>query len=164
MKEILLQYAGYNIWANKLIADAMMKLSDAQVDMELVSSFPSIRKTVYHTWAAEYIWLQRLLLAERPVWVAADFTGTFGEACGEWQKASGELLRFAQKQFDDNSFTHMVQYYDQKKNAHKTPVFQVLQHVFNHSTYHRGQMVTMLRQAGAQEIPGTDFIAYGRKK
>lgn len=163
MKEMLLQYAAYNVWANKLIIDAIMKLEEAQVDMEITSSFSSLRKTVYHVWSAEYIWLQRLELAERPVWIESDFDGTFLTVCDDWQKVSESLKAFTEKQFDDNALTHVLQYYDRKKNSHKTPVFQVLLHVFNHSTYHRGQLVTMLRQAGLKDIPGTDFIAYAWK-
>jgi uncharacterized damage-inducible protein DinB len=36
--------------------------------------------------------------------------------------------------------------------------------VFNHATYHRGQLVTMLRQIGAEKIPATDFAAFVRLK
>ncbi|MBL0200663.1 MAG: hypothetical protein IPP81_11100 [Chitinophagaceae bacterium] len=38
------------------------------------------------------------------------------------------------------------------------PVYQMLHHVFNHASYHRGQLVTMLNQLGADKIPGTDFL------
>jgi uncharacterized damage-inducible protein DinB len=164
MKEILLQYAGYNVWANKLIIDTIMKLDEAQVDMELTSSFPTIRKTVYHTWSAENIWLQRLQLAEHPVWIDIDFDGIFATACTDWQRVSSELLQFTEKQYDDKALAHVLQYYDRKKVSHKSPVCEVLMHVFNHSTYHRGQLVTMLRQAGATVIPSTDFITFVRKK
>ena len=164
MKELLLQYAAYNVWANKLIIDALLKLEEGAFDKEITSSFPSLRATVYHTWAAEFIWLQRLQLAERPEWVGDDLTKAFGESCEEWQKTSAALVQFVEKQYDDKALQHVLQFYDRKKASHKSPVFQVLQHVFNHSTYHRGQLVTMLRQAGAKEIPGTDFITFARKK
>ncbi len=164
MKELLLQYARYNEWANKLIIEAIFKLQEADVDKEITSSFSSIRKTVYHVWSAEFVWLQRLQLAEHPVWIAAVFDGTFHAACTDWQRVSAELTHFIEKQFDDRSFGHEVVYHDLKRHPHKTPVSEILQHVFNHSTYHRGQLVTMLRQAGLNEIPGTDFITFVRKK
>ncbi|MGZ3851281.1 MAG: DinB family protein [Flavisolibacter sp.] len=40
----------------------------------------------------------------------------------------------------------------------------MLLHAFNHGTYHRGQLVNMLRQLGVDKIPGTDFIAWSRRK
>jgi uncharacterized damage-inducible protein DinB len=164
MKELLAQYAEYNIWANNRIIDVLLKLEHGSLDQEIPSSFSSLRATVYHTWGAENIWLQRLQLVEYPAWVATDFAGTFAEACADWQRVSGAIKQFVDKQYDDKALTHVLQYYDLKKNSHKTPVFQVLQHVFNHSTYHRGQLVTMLRQAGQADIPSTDFIAFARKK
>ena len=164
MKELLLQYAQYNVWANKLILDAIVKLDNGAVDTEVMSSFPSVRATVLHVWSAEYIWLQRLQLAEHPVWVQGDFSGTFEEACNAWQKTSAELIQFVEKQYDDRSLEHVLQFYDRQKVSHKMPVYQVLQHVFNHSTQHRGQLITMLRQLGATKIPGTDFIGFAKTK
>ncbi len=164
MKELLLQYAQYNVWANKLILDTIGKLEDGAVDKEITSSFPSIRETVYHVWSAEYIWLQRLQLAEHPVWIQGEFNGAFEQACGDWQKVSATFVEFVEKQYDERAFEHVLQFYDRQKASHKMPVYQVLHHVFNHSTYHRGQLVTMLRQAGATDIPGTDFIRFARKK
>jgi uncharacterized damage-inducible protein DinB len=161
MKELLLQYAQYNIWANKLVIDSMLQLDEAALDQEIVSSFPTLRRTVYHTWSAEQTWLERLQLAEQPVWMESIFSGSFSEACAGWQKSSEALLLFTDKQHD-LSITHMTQYADRKGNPYKTPVYQILQHVFNHSTYHRGQMVTMMRQAGVVKIPGTDFILFSR--
>ncbi len=164
MKELLLQYAQYNVWANKLILDTILKLEHGATDKEIVSSFPSIRTTIIHVWSAEYSWLQRLQLAENPIWVQGEFSGTFEQACDAWQKTSAHLLQFVEKQYDDRSLEHVLQFYDRQKVSHKMPVYQVLQHVFNHSTQHRGQLITMLRQLGATKIPGTDFIGFARLK
>jgi uncharacterized damage-inducible protein DinB len=164
MKELLTLYAEYNIWSNKLIIDAVLKLNAGEADKEIISSFPSIKLTVYHLWSAEYIWLQRLQLAEHPVWIAAGFNGTLEEACKEWQNVSVALEQFTKRQYDDNAMRHVLQYYDMKKTSHKTPVFQVLHHVFNHATYHHGQLVTMLRQTGQTKIPQTDFITFVRQR
>src|SRR3569833_4108445 len=103
MKDLLLKYANCNLWANKLIIDAIMKLDEPQIDLEIASSFPTIRKTVYHTWSAECIWLQRLQLAEYPVWIESDFDGSFRMAVDDWQRVSGEFIAFVEKQFDDKA-------------------------------------------------------------
>ena len=164
MKELLVQYAEYNAWANSRITEALLQLDDTILEQELISSFSSLRATVYHVWSAEYIWLQRLQLAEHPVWIESAFDGTFAAAVSEWAKVSEGLQQFVKNQYDDKALMHMVQYNDRRGNLHKTPVFQVLQHTFNHSTYHRGQLVTMLRHAGVKELPSTDFIAFVWKK
>ena len=162
MKELLLQYAQYNKWANELIIDAMLGLGDGDVDKEVNSSFPTLRRTVLHTWGAESIWLQRLQLAEHPVWHGEDVALLFDDVCNRWQSDSEAIIRFVAQQYDDRALAHIVEFYDRQKTTHKMPVYQVLHHVFNHATYHRGQMVTMLRQAGATKIPGTDFVGFVR--
>lgn len=164
MKELLLQYARYNQWANKQMLDVLLKLEDGAVDTEINSSFPSVRRTAMHTWGAESIWLQRLQLAEHPAWYGDDLTIAFDEACQRWQAESATLIAFIEKQYDDRAFEHILQFYDRQKAAHKMPVYQVLHHVFNHSTYHRGQLVTMLRQLGVTKIPSTDFVGFVRMK
>ncbi|MCW3122594.1 MAG: DinB family protein [Flavipsychrobacter sp.] len=161
MKELLLQYAEYNVWANKKIIDALLALGEPGVDQVMASSFPTIRKTVHHTMAAEHTWLQRLQLVEHPVWVGNDFTGSFEDACSFWGNASKDMLAFVAACHTD-AISASSHYKDRSGNAYETPVNEILHHVFNHSTYHRGQLVTMMRTCGVTEIPGTDFIGFVR--
>lgn len=160
---MLVQMARYNLWANKLIIDTMLPLKDDLVNMEIASSFPSLCKTVYHMWSAEDIWVQRLLLVEQPVWAETGFSGSFAEAVKKWQQASKKLATFAEKQFSDDSFNHVMQYHNLKKLPVKVPVYVGLMQAFNHATYHRGQLVTMLRQAGVTKIPAMDFYLFAMK-
>lgn len=164
MKELLVQLAKYNIWANSQFAEILGKVDAALLDKEITSSFPSIRTTVYHLWSAEDIWLQRLQLAEQPVWAESVFNGSFDEAVSKWQGASNGLLAFVEKQYNDDAFRHVLQYYNLKKVSFKMPVYTVLIQVFNHATYHRGQLVTMMRQAGIKKIPATDFHVFATKQ
>lgn len=163
MKELLTQYANYNIWANKRMIDAILKLSPEQLDMPIESSFNTIRKTAYHSWGAEYVWLQRLQLVENWVYVGNDLDTPVEEACAKWLQAGDALKAFIDRQFDDKAFEHVFQYYDSEKVSHKQPVGLTLHHVFNHATYHRGQLITMMRQAGVTKIPYTDFMGYVRR-
>jgi uncharacterized damage-inducible protein DinB len=63
----------------------------------------------------------------------------------------------------EHMFQHEFIYLNSKKEQFKQPVYQVLVHIFNHGTYHRGQLVTMLRQLGVEKIPQTDYIVWTRK-
>ncbi len=164
MKESLLHLAQYHIWANHRMITLLHELSDAQIDADINSSFNSIRKTVYHSWSAEDIWLQRLKLVENPIWQQAQFQGNFEEALHEWEKCGADLLQFIENQYNDRALEHVVQYSSLDKQVHKTATYIILQHVFNHATYHRGQLVTMLRQVGITKIPSFDLIVYSRLK
>ena len=59
---------------------------------------------------------------------------------------------------------HEFIYKNTKKDQFKQPVYEMLLHLFNHQTYHRGQLITMLRQSGETNIPNTDLISFLRKK
>jgi uncharacterized damage-inducible protein DinB len=161
MKELLLQYSNANLWANKRIIKALLQHDESALDMEMISSFPTIKATVFHVWSAESIWLQRLQHTEEPIWWQGVYKGTFTEAYKAWEETSDALIQFIEQR-NDELLKEVLKYHDRSNNAHHTPVYQVLLHVFNHSTYHRGQLVTMLRQAGIKEIPGTDFISFVR--
>lgn len=160
MKQLLLQYAKYNVWANKRIVDVLLKLDTSLLVQEMVSSFPTLSTTALHIWSAEAVWLQRLELVEQPVWYQNTFTGSFPEICTGWQKASEGLQVFVERQFDDRAFEHVLQYYNMQKRSVKLPVHTVLTHAFNHSSYHRGQLTTMLRQVGVEKIPSMDMLIY----
>jgi uncharacterized damage-inducible protein DinB len=162
MKELLQQYAAYNIWATKLLTDRIIKLSDEEINREIISSFPSIYKTLQHIWRAEEIWWKRLKLTENIVAESDKFTGSFSEMADILTKQSRQF-----KDWIDNAtesqLVHVFAFVRNKEHI-KMPVYQMLHHVFNHASYHRGQLVTMLNQLGADKIPGTDFSTFSRGK
>lgn len=163
MKEVFLQLSAYNSWANQLLLDAINQLPEAQHTQEVPSSFNSLLKTVVHMWDAESIWWQRMRLVERAEAPSARFNGTMKEAAAgllqqNWQW--NEWIVSAQ----EHRLQHTFLYQNTKREQFKQPVFQVLLQVFNHGSYHRGQLVTMLRQLGVSSVPQTDFIAWCRKR
>ena len=163
MKEMLLQLSAYHLWANHTLLEAINNLSDEAQHTELPGSFSSIHKTIMHLWNAESIWWQRMKLQERIVAPAETFTGTTTEA--------GQQLQLLNKQWhewisgaQERMLEHVFMYQNSKREQFKQPIYQMLLHVFNHGTYHRGQLVTQLRQLGVAKIPATDFIVWSRKK
>ena len=156
--------AKYNVWANKLMIDALLQLSEEQLDMVIESSFSSIRKTAYHVCVSESFWEQRLNLVEQHLRAELVLEGSFQEVMDKWGGASKSLMDFTERQFNDDAFTHVVHYYNHKKQSVKQQVYVALMQVLNHSTYHRGQLITMMRQAGVKKVPATDFYMYAMKK
>lgn len=163
MKELLKQYATYNIWANKRILDVLLAMPEEKQMAELPSSFTSLFKTVLHMLDAENIWWQRMKMNERVNIPSENFNGTLKDAADSLLQQS-KLWEEWVSNASPLSIEHVFQYYNNKKEHFKIPVYQMLQHVFNHSTYHRGQLVNMLRQLGVDKIPATDFALWSRKK
>ncbi len=163
MKELLKQYATYNIWATKRILDIILAMPEEKQMAELPSSFTSLFKTVLHMLDAESIWWQRMKMNERINIPSENFNGTIKEVADELLQQS-KLWEEWVCNASDLSLDHVFQYYNTKKEHFKMPVYQMLHHVFNHGTYHRGQLVNMLRQLGAEKIPQTDFSLWTRSK
>lgn len=163
MKEIFVQYAAYHAWANAQLLQTLEGLSDDVRQREMTSSFSSLEKTVLHLLDAESIWWQRLKLQERIERPGDVFNGSFAELSDRLQRQSRQWLDWVTAA-PEHGLQHEFIYYNSRKERFKQPVYQVLLQVFNHATYHRGQLVTLLRQAGVEKIPQTDFIAWSRKQ
>ena len=163
MKELLKQYATYNIWASRRIFDIILALPGEKQMMEVPSSFNSLYKTVLHMLDAENIWWQRMKLSERIVVPSENFTGTMKELSDTLLQQSKQWEEWIASA-SDLSIDHVFQYYNKKKEYFKMPVYQMLHHVFNHDTYHRGQLINMLRQLGVEKLPSTDFSTWATNK
>jgi uncharacterized damage-inducible protein DinB len=163
MKKILEQFAAYNYWANKRITDAVNNLTDEQLHREITSSFSSIYKTLLHLWDVEDIWWQRMKLTERTEWQSTTFTGSVVELSKSLvlqSKLWKEWIDLATEEALNSEFN----YTNRKNNNFTQPISEMLAHLFNHQSYHRGQLVTMLRQVGYTSIPNSDMISFLRKK
>lgn len=163
MKELFIQYAAFNVWANNVLFATIENLSEEQQNAAIKSSFPSLYKTVLHMLDAESIWWQRFRLQEKIVRPSDEFTGSFSDLSKVLLQQNQQWLKWLQG-VNEHGLQHEFIYYNSKKERFKQPVYQMLLHLFNHSTYHRGQLVTMLRQSGVEKIPPTDFIVWSRKK
>ena len=162
MKEILVQYAAYNLWANHRLTDAVLQLPEEMQQQQIISSFPSIELTLLHLMNVESIWWQRMKLVENiHIIEASSFTVT--QISQKILDASTQWKEWVDKS-TTAAFEHEFVYRNSKKEQFKQPVFQMLLHLFNHQTYHRGQIVTMLKQLGVDKIPPTDFIEWSRGK
>jgi uncharacterized damage-inducible protein DinB len=163
MKEIFIQLSAYNTWANQLLLTAIEQLPAEKQKQEVPSSFGSLYHTLLHMWSAESIWWQRMKLLERIVVPAENFNGDLkdiGNGLLQQNRQWQEWIANAQ----EHMLQHVFQYQNSKREQFKQPIFQMLVHVFNHGTYHRGQLVNQLRQTGSEKIPGTDFIAWARRR
>ena len=148
----------YNAWADRRLVDACGALTNEQFTRNLGSSFSSVRDTLAHIFAAEWLWFERWRGRSPVGLLHADVYANLGGLRKSWAGLEGELLGFV----NGLSPTDLVRLHDYRttKGAPSTnPLWQMLQHVVNHGTYHRGQVATMLRQLGAQPR-ATDLLCY----
>jgi uncharacterized damage-inducible protein DinB len=156
------QLFDYNAWANHRSLDAAAALTPEQFVKPMGNSFPSVRDTLAHICGSEWIWAERLQ-GRSPN--ALPDTARFADVAGlraHWAVQEKELLNFVYN-LTPAKLDSVMEYKTLKFGAYRNPVWQSLQHLANHGTYHRGQVTTLLRQLGAQPIL-TDLIHYYRER
>ncbi len=148
----------YNEWANARLFEVLGGLTEDQFTRSITSSFSSLQDTVGHIVAVEWVWLRRWE-GESPTapapWVSGASRDQLRQALADIQEARAAFLaRLTAEQLD-----HVVVYRNLKGDEYRHKLRVLLQHLVNHSTYHRGQAATLLRQVGAVP-PVTDFVVY----
>jgi uncharacterized damage-inducible protein DinB len=152
----------YNDWANQRSLDAAAQLSDEQFVKPLGSSFSSLRDTLVHICGGEWIWLERLFGRSPTAIPDALNVQTISALRTHWAPQAAQLLSFIQG-LQQSDLDRVMEYQTLNFGRYKNPMWQSLQHLANHGTYHRGQITTMLRQLGAKPIL-TDLMHFYRER
>ena len=151
------------MWARDRLLDAAAALTPEQFERDLGNSFGSVRDTIAHICDAEFIWLSRLN-GEQPVgFRPGNRIPDVAAARAEWGELERAYRELMQKLGPDG-VQRTMEYKDLKGASRSDVVWQVIQHVVNHGSYHRGQVTTMLRQLGAPPAKYMDLIGYYREK
>jgi uncharacterized damage-inducible protein DinB len=153
-----IDYTVYTIWANNRLINSLHKLNDEQLIHEFVGSFPTIRATVLHLWLAETGWLSRLNDKGWDASKVTNFSDTNNVLFASWQATTNNLKDFVEKA----DLEKEVQFEHKGKKC-SIPTREIIQTVCNHGSFHRGQIVMMLRQLGVTEIAQTDYIEWVRE-
>jgi uncharacterized damage-inducible protein DinB len=152
----------YNRWANRRILAAATVLPAEERGRDLGSSFPSVQATLTHVLGAEWIWLERWN-GRSPAGFPADWElGDWAELERRWEDVERTQASFVGG-LSEADLQRAVDYRTIDGTPYAARLGQLLRHVVNHSTYHRGQVVTMLRQLG-HPAPTTDLVVYHREQ
>jgi uncharacterized damage-inducible protein DinB len=159
--ELQLLFA-YNDWANKRALQAASTLTPDQFTKPLGNSFSSVRDTLAHLYGAETIWLQRFHGESPSAFPDLTQITNIASLQAKWNPIAADLLNFVSN-LTQQDIDRVVEYKTMKFGVYSNPLWQSLQHVVNHGTYHRGQITTMLRQLGATPIL-TDLMHFYRER
>jgi uncharacterized damage-inducible protein DinB len=155
------RHLAYNLWANQRITEILEPLDESIIFAEMKSSFPGIARTILHIWDAEWIWLTRLKDKPVDLWPSKAFRGTKPELLHGIVNSSQELAEYIE--FKGDAFlSETISYKSLKGDTFENKAEDLLMHLVNHGTYHRGQIITMLREQGVSDLKSTDLIAFLR--
>ncbi|WP_274653428.1 DinB family protein [Paenibacillus humicola] len=153
----------YHVWANKLVFDHVKKLPEGTAETEVQNAFPNVLAVLAHIYAVDEMWLSVIRGA------------TFDEARAVVMRANEEAAEMKlggqERKFDETADKYRAFLADGRDLDRTIPVFhpkigeqqallgELVQHVVNHGTYHRGQVTSILRQLGHAGVP-TDYAFY----
>ena len=153
----------YHYWARDRLLAALEPLPLEQFDRDLGNSFKSIRETVVHTYAAEWAWHSRWHGQSPTVLMTSEAFPDVAAIRHAWTDHEKKMRAFLEGLGEDG-VTRVIEYKLLSGQPGSSPIWQMLQHVVNHASYHRGQVTTMLRQLGAQPPKPMDMIAFYRAR
>ena len=147
----------YNSWANRRVLVACRTLDSAAFTRIVGGSFGSVKDTLAHIAWAEWIWLERWNHRSPKQATLSDAQTLDGiaRAFDETEKRRQSFIAG----LTDDRLQERIAYENLKGERWEYSLGHMLQHVVNHSTYHRGQIITLLRQLGAAGV-STDFLLY----
>jgi uncharacterized damage-inducible protein DinB len=150
----------YSAWASRRVLDSASALSAEQLCRDLGNSYGGVRGTLNHIYQADAIWFDRLMGAPTSNLQAYDPNPDFAGFAGQWLALLDRYVSWSER-LSAADWDRVVAYHNIKGEAFQQPLWQIVLHIVNHATYHRGQITTMLRQIGGAPA-GTDLIVYYR--
>jgi uncharacterized damage-inducible protein DinB len=152
----------FHYWARNRMLDALDPLSPEQFTRDLGGSFSSIRHTVVHMLSAETVWLFRWKGETPSTMLAPESFPDVESVRRAWSESESKLRSFFGAAGEDG-IQRMIHYKTLAGVESESLLWQMLQHVVNHATYHRGQVTNFLRQLGCAPPKATDLIAFYRE-
>lgn len=155
------QHLEFNAWANGRVADVLTPLNDDLFYRENTGSFPSIAKTTLHLWGSQHIWYRRFhgeSLKQAPMVVQPPGKAAILDGLRKSSDAFVTFTKTKSAEFLASRYSYVNLRGEPCDDTYEETLF----HIVNHSTYHRGQLILMLRDVGVTTLPGTDLIHYLR--
>ena len=150
-KEHFLRLYEYVNWANRRVLDALRRQAE---DNERA------RQWLCHILAAEQVWITRLRGEDSSsVPIRPDLSL---DECGELLAQNADAYQQFLHDLTETDFDRAISYKNTKGVSFSTSIRDILTHVANHGTYHRGHIATLMRAVGQEPI-NTDFITFTRE-
>ena len=160
-KEGLGRLLAYTEWANHRVIRAAATLSADDWKRDLESSHGGVRGTLTHAMWAEWVWLERWKGLPNPTVMDEGEFPDVTVLSERWRVLNGHRHAWF-RTLPEPASAVPLSYRLLNGTEHTQPLWQLVQHLANHSTYHRGQVIAMLRMLGAKAVP-TDFVAFDRE-
>ena len=151
----------YTAWASRRLVEAAAALSPDELHRDFQTANHSILDTLVHIFAGDRIWLARLSGAPIPAFVS-DADRSLAVLERDWPPLQERWKEWAAGLTDKAALEELA-YFDLKGRSWQQPVWELVLHVVNHGTHHRGQVAGFLRSLG-HTPPPTDLVVFHRER
>jgi len=158
LQKLMTNYAAYNAWANETLVNFIKTKPEETWVHEVPSRFNSIVKTLNHILSAQEYWYAVITRTEHTAGRYYDANPDPGEVFASLVKHS-QLLHEAISNFSESDLLENI-LVESPWFTSNAPMYEYIQHLFNHGTYHRGQIVTIGRNLNFADTPMTDYNFY----
>lgn len=160
LQELKILHA-FNSWATNRIFNTCEAMPTEDYHRDLKSSHKSIHGTLVHMVGAEKMWLSRWVGTPDQVFLSEKEAPDVSALRAIWEKNGFETAKFLGL-MNDKKLLATFSFKNMKGEQLGQTYWQAFQHVVDHSTYHRGQVVVMMRQTGTTP-PSTGLINFYRE-
>ncbi|MBM3739644.1 MAG: DUF664 domain-containing protein [Acidobacteria bacterium] len=159
LPDVILTHLNYTAWASTRLVEAAAALSEEELTRDFGTADKSVLGTLVHVLAADRIWHSRVIGAPRTTFIdPEDYSLKVLQT--EWPVVHEKWAGYAAG-ITPESAAQVIEFKDLRGNPHRQPLWQILLHMVNHGTHHRGQAVGFLRTMG-HKPPALDLIFYYR--
>jgi uncharacterized damage-inducible protein DinB len=159
--DALRTHLDYTRWATARLVHAAGLLTPQELTKDLGTADRSVLGTLVHVYAADRVWLGRILGNPPAAFIDPERDMHMPVLENDWPVLLDRWQDWAST-LTDHSVTLKIPYKDLKGNPYETPAWQIVLHVVNHATHHRGQAAGFIRALGYVPPP-LDLIAYYRQ-
>ncbi len=150
----------YHAWASRRLLDVTDQLTPAELSHDFKTSEKNVLDTLAHVFAADRLWLARVR-GESPATFLAPEDRHLDVLSQQWPAIQQRWKEWAAP-LSHQDVPAKIPYRDMKGNPWEQPLWQIVLHVVNHGTHHRGQVSGFLRAMG-HNPPPLDLIAFYRE-
>lgn len=161
--EALQLLVDYHYWARDRMFAAIESVPEHELRRPLGNSFSSVFDTVAHLCGADWVWRSRWEGVSPAALPAPETYGDLAGVRAAWQ-AEEQHIRALVARLGPEGVSRPLEYQTPDGRRQAQPFWQMLQHLVNHGTYHRGQVTTMLRQMALPAPKPMDLIAFYRER
>lgn len=162
MKEHFVQCAAYNQWANARLYEAVFALTEDAYRRDVGSFFKSMLGTLNHLLLTDRLWLKRLTgEGDHPIALDTTLYENRNKLAIARADEDDRLVRYVDT-LDETSIDELLAYETTSGQPHEQRRSDILAHLFNHQTHHRGQAHTILSICTGHTPPALDLLLMQR--